>query len=94
MKNKSLIAFIMLAVLILSCTEKKAPCGPLRTGDSFKAAFIRAGACGSLNDVEFVYNYNGETCIGEEMVVDMKKYNSDDTGKKCQGHPIYLYTKM
>jgi phosphoribosylformimino-5-aminoimidazole carboxamide ribonucleotide (ProFAR) isomerase len=84
-------------LLTLSCNDEKAKndndCKPLHYADKFEAAFIRSGGCGSLQDVEFVKEYNGLKCTGGEMVVDMEKYTSTKTDKVCQDYPIYQYTK-
>lgn len=100
MKRKKVIIGVALVVLSLSCNKKNTEidgsCPPLHYSDKFEAVFIEETSCGSLKDVDFVYDYSNDKCTIKKRMVDMSKYNSSDTGKRCNGDKnakIYSYEK-
>ena len=100
--NYTRLLIITLSLLSTSClqnqkvkdSDESQACPPLKYSDSFQAVFIEETSCGSLNDVDFVYDYVNGSCTTTKRMVDMSKYIREREIDTCgNGLKIFTYTK-
>ncbi len=81
--------------LVISCKQikvkEKSDCHPLYYGDKIKAVFVEETSCGSLNDVNFVYHYNGN-CTEDLRTIDMSKYIRLPEEEVCEKTNLKIYS--